>query len=142
MAEFRTELSKKNQWYLNRYRYLELKYFCLQYRTWKSAYNSIDGLSRSPEYLALIKTGDHGDPTAKCAEAKMLFKTKMDLVEEAAKNTDPVMSEFVFKGVTENLTYDKIKARLDIPCCRGVYYELYRKFFYLLSNSQNSHLLL
>ena len=142
MTEIRTELSKKNEFYIGKYRYLELKYFCLQYPSWKRIANSLDGLSKSPEYLALIKSTGHGDPTAKCVQAKMLFTTKMELVNRAVKETDDIMSNYILLGVTENLTYDKIKARLNIPCCRGEYYKLYRKFFYILHNSQNLQLLL
>ena len=142
MSEIRTELSKKNDYYINKYRYLELKYFCLQYPSWKRIYYSLDGLSRSPDYISLFKVTEHGDPTAKCAEAKMIFTKKMDLVEKAAEEVDPIMSDYILLGVTENLTYDKIKARLNIPCCRGEYYKLYRKFFFTLHNSQNIQLLI
>lgn len=142
MAIIKTELSKKNDHYISKYRYLELKYFCLQYPSWKRIANSLDGLSRSPEYLSLLKTGEHGDPTARCVQAKTLFTTKMRLVEDATEDTDEILANYILLGVTENLTYDKIKARLNIPCCRGEYYKLYRKFFFNLHNSQNLHLLL
>lgn len=142
MTEIRTQLSKKNEFYISKYRYLELKYFCLQYPSWKRICHSLDGLSKSRDYISILKVTGHGDPTAKCAEAKMLFSKKMNLIEKAAYDADPIMSNYILLGVTENLTYDKIKARLDIPCCRGGYYKLYRKFFYILHNSQNLHLLL
>ena len=36
-------------------------------------------------------------------------------------------------AVTEGISYDHLKARLNIPCCKDVYYELYRRFFWILS---------
>lgn len=140
MSEIRTELSKRNRHYISKFRYLELKYFCLQYPTWKRLCNSLDGFSRNPEY-AIHDTG-HGDPTLNCVQAKIIFLSRIKLIEDTAKEVDPIMANYILLGVTENLTYDKIKARLNIPCCRGEYYKLYREFFYRLHNSQNLHLLL
>ena len=141
MSEIRTKISKKNPYYIGKYRYLELRYFCLQYSVWKEAYNSLDGFSKRPQDLIASYIGT-GDPTAKCAESKLFFKTKMNMVENAAKDADPILANYILTGVTKGLTYDKIRARTNIPCCRKTYYQLYRKFFYLLNKSQNSHLLL
>ena len=41
------------------------------------------------------------------------------------------------KLVTNGYSYEYIKLRLEIPCCRDNYYELYRKFFWILSNTRN-----
>lgn len=38
------ELSKKNEYWIEKHRYYELKHFCLQYPIWKEAYQSLDGL--------------------------------------------------------------------------------------------------
>lgn len=51
----RNELSTKNKWWIERYRYLELKYFCRQYPIWKKAYRSLHGLSQRPNDLELFK---------------------------------------------------------------------------------------
>lgn len=38
----RPEISKKNRYWIDKHRYYELKYFCLQYPTWKKAHSSLD----------------------------------------------------------------------------------------------------
>lgn len=41
------------------------------------------------------------------------------------------------RGVTEGLSYDALKMKYDIPCCRDVYYAAYRRFFWLLSKRRD-----
>ena len=45
----------------------------------------------------------------------------MGMVEKAAKEADPELADYILKGVTEGLSYDVIKARMNIPCCKDVY---------------------
>ena len=54
----------------------------------------------------------------------------------AYKLTDSDLADYIIIGVTEGCSYDILKARLDIPCCKDVYYELYRKFFWLLDKER------
>lgn len=42
----KSELSKRNPYWIEKHRYYELRHFCLQYPIWKSSYNSLYGLSK------------------------------------------------------------------------------------------------
>lgn len=132
----RPELSEKNQYYLPKHRYYELKHFCLQYPTWKKSYNGLDGLSKRPADLALFVSEKISDPTARCAESKLFFLERIEMIESVAKKTDLGLWNYIIVGVTEDLSYDKLNARDTIPCCRDCYYELYRKFFWLLDKAR------
>ena len=55
-----------------------------------------------------------------------------EIIEADAINVDEYLSKYLIKGVTENLSYDILKVRFDIPCSRSVYYKKYRYFFALL----------
>lgn len=130
----RPELSEKNPIWIERHRYYELKHFCLQYPIWKKAYAALDGLSRRPSDMEVFsKNRGVGDPTARCAEARSHYLERMKTVEQAAIATDAELSTYILKGVTEGWSYDILKARLNIPCCKDVYYNLYRRFFWLLN---------
>ena len=130
----RPQLSQKNKYYLERHRYYELKHFCLQYPIWKKAYNSLDGLSgRSSDIIEISRRTDISDPTAKVAEAKAFYKERLEMVERCAEEADPVIGPHILVGVTEGLSYEKLNARHTIPCGKDMYYELYRKFFWLLN---------
>ena len=130
----RPEISDKNIYWLERHRYYELKHFCLQYPIWKKAYLALDGLNARPFDLAVIaRTNSISDPTFKCAEACIFYLDRMKMVEKAANDTDPELSSYILKAVTDGISYDCLKARLEIPCCKEVYYKLYRRFFWLLN---------
>lgn len=132
------ELSKNNKYWIERHRYYELKHFCLQYPIWKKAYAALDSLSQRPGDLAAIsKTNVTGDPVGKCVEARSFYFERMGMVEQTAIATDADLASYILKGVTEGVSYDHLIARLEIPCCRDTYYELYRRFFWLLNKARN-----
>lgn len=133
----RPELSEKNPYWLEKHRYYELKHFCLQYPIWKKAYSSLDGLATSPSYsLMFIAANTLSDPTASCAIEKTFYSKRLDMVKGVAKATDPILADYILKAITEGWSYDILKARLDVPCCKDVYYDLYRRFFWLLSKER------
>ncbi len=132
----RPEVSKKNPHYIDRERYYELKHFCRQYPIWKSAYNALDGLSRRPIDLALFhKPGLYigSDPTVRCAEAREFYLERIEMIEECAREADPELCTYIISYVTKGDTYNVLKMRDNIPCCKDVFYESARRFFWLLS---------
>lgn len=137
--EIRPEVSKKNPYWIGKHRYYELKHFCLQYPIWKKAYQSLDGLSRRPADLQVfVKSGQmKGDPTERCAQSRIFFLDRMEMVEQAAVGADSELYPYLLRGVTEGLSYDALKMKYDIPCCRDVYYAAYRRFFWLLSKRRD-----
>ena len=134
----RPELSKANKYWLDRRRYYELKYFCLQYPLWKKAYKLLDGLNiKSYDLACNSKTNLPGDPTGKSVEERSIYLSRMSKVERAAIETDPYLAEYLLKAVTEGYSYDICKAKLEIPCSRDTYYDRYRRFFWLLDKIKN-----
>lgn len=128
----RSEVSKKNIYWIERHRYYELKHFCLQYPLWKKAYSEIDGLCR--QHSDTIKTtSPETSPTEKLAEDMLYYSERMDMVERAAYEADATLANYILKAVTKGYSYEYLKSKLEIPCCREVYYRLYRKFFWILN---------
>ncbi len=128
------EVSKKNKWHIPKYRSLELKYFCLQYPEWvreyarlsESAYgrgNYISGIKHQIEYI---------DKTSDIAIKLSNLNSKISLVEKIAKMSDSEIGEYILKGVTSGIPFVKLKTIFDIPCERDMYYDRYRKFFWIL----------
>lgn len=132
----RPELSEKNKYCIERHRYYELKHFCLQYPIWKHAYLSLDGLSKRPSDLRIFSKGGYSNPTERIALARAQYSIWMKLVEDAARDTDEIFGKYIFIGVTEGVSFEQIKARIDFPLRKDVYYELYRRFFWLLNDSR------
>ena len=134
----RTELSKRNPYWIEKHRRCELKHFCLQYPIWKHNYDSLNGAIGQSGVVSFGNRGSQvSNPTERIALEKMFYSERMGMVEKAAKEADPELADYILKGVTEGLSYDVIKARMNIPCCKDVYYDKYRKFFWLLSKERN-----
>ena len=130
----RPELSIKNKYHIDKHRHYELKHFCLQYPTWKKAYVDLDNLGISISTMERLSYGNQpGDPTAKRAIAKAQLTERIEMIERSAKEADDYLWQYILKAVTENLSYTHLKAKFDIPCGKDMYYDRYRKFFWLLS---------
>ncbi len=50
------------------------------------------------------------------------------MIENIAAEADESLAEYLIKGITEGWSYDILKARMNIPCCKDVYYNVYRRF--------------
>lgn len=134
----RAEISTKNKYWIDKHRHYELKHFCLQYPIWKKTYAAIVELSASSTTLERASLPNmHSDPTAKCALKKIYYSEKIKMVEEIAKEADPLLWTYILKAVTEGLSYTYLQTKLCIPCSRDTYYDRYRKFFWLLSNERD-----
>lgn len=133
-TKIKPELSRKNKYFIEKHRYYELKHFSLQYIIWKKAYAALDNLSKRPDDLASIKSkGVVSDPTARTAIAKDSYRRKIDMIEQAAEEADKELAPYIILGVTEGLSYDNLYTYHQIPCCRDVYYDRYRKYFWALN---------
>lgn len=133
----RAEISEKNKYWIDKHRHYELKHFCLQYPEWKKAYAEFDNVSLPLSMIERVCTSNMpGDPTAKRAIMKTYYAEKIKMVEKIALETDPCLSKYILKAVTEGLSYTYLKTRLGIPCGRDMYYDRYRRFFWLLSESR------
>lgn len=133
-TNIRADISENNKYWIDKHRHYELKHFCLQYPFWKKTYAAFDNPSIPLSTIERAPTSNlPGDPTAKRAMMKAQYAKKIDLVEKAAKEADRYLHEYILKAVTEELSYTYLKSKLGIPCGRDMYYDRYRKFFWLLN---------
>lgn len=127
----RPEISKKNKWHLEKHRYYELKHFCMQCPTWRkelsylTAWGDQEHVVRDD--LDLVR------PTEDIAEKRAFYTNRIAMVNKAAAETDLVLGSYILEGIITGKSYDALNAKHRIPACKDVYYELYRKFFYILS---------
>lgn len=129
------ELSPKSKYWIERHRYYELKHFCMQYPIWKHERAALSALSKEP-LPVLKKEAKKSDPTADCAIKRAFYSERIEMLERVAEQTDPILSRYLLKGVTEGLSYSSLQARFGIPCGKEAYYDLYRRFFWLLDKER------
>lgn len=132
----RPSLSDKNKYYISKHRYYELKHFVQQYPEWVEKLKDISSLAKvAPTDSDKIQKGSVSDPTCDAVEKGLLYSLNMQIVDQSAKETDPVIGTIIMLNVISGDSYDSGVA--NVPCCREVYYELYRKFFYILDQKKN-----
>lgn len=138
-TEIRPEMSKKNHYHISKERYYELVHFCRQYPEWKEQLKALDGF-RNIRSGIQPRQPVSSDLTAKFAIARESYTRKMDMIRRAldrAEN-DPTMKEWLFRGVTVGLTFDKLQAQNGVcPVSRDAYYASYRRFFWCLDKERD-----
>lgn len=135
-TDIRPELSKHSKYWIPKHRYYELKHFVMQFPYWKDQILATDSLVRSK----LDKNGklnDIPDPVGRAVELRTRYQHYIDICHDAAEKTDDKIGPSIWLAVIHGYSYETVKARLEIPCGREMYYELYRKFFWLLDNTRN-----
>lgn len=134
----RPTISEKNKYWIDKHRHYELKHFCLQYPEWKKAYAEFSDVSIPLSMMERIPTSNiPGDPTAKRAMMRTYYSEKIKLIEKIALETDIYLHNYILRAVTEGLSFTYLKTRLDIPCGKDMYYDRYRRFFWLLSKARD-----
>lgn len=134
----RPEISEKNKYWIDKHRHYELKHFCLQYPEWKKAYAEFSNVGIPLSMIERIPTSNiPGDPTAKRALLRTYYSEKIKLIEKVALETDIYLHNYILRAVTEGLSFTYLKTRLDIPCGKDMYYDRYRRFFWLLSKARD-----
>lgn len=121
--------SKNSPYYISEFRLYELIYFCLQYPEWKK---------KVITYNYKYGTDEWANPTEEEAIEHEELREKMKLIEKTAKNSGGEIYEYLFKAVTEDLSFTYLRTKLDMPCGRDKYYKTRDKFFYLLSQEKHT----
>lgn len=107
-------------------RFLELRYFCLQYNSWKKELFVITD--------AVIKS--NGGMTQSLEAKRLELLEKINLVEKTAHEAREDLYPYILKAVTNrHITFPYLEAK-GIPCGRTLFYEARRKFYYLLDKKK------
>lgn len=137
----RSELSGRNKYHIGRHRFYELQHFCRQYSEWKRARAEAEANAySSSSVICAIGTEQSISPISpveNVVQDIISYTNKIDMIEKTAADTSPELSNYILIAVTEGYSYSYLKAKLNIPCCKDVYYEMFRRFFYLLDKARN-----
>lgn len=128
----RPEVSRRNENWISRHRYYELKHFCMQYKEFKKELNNLTDFEANhiSEY---VDSSNISNKTEQLAILRTSYSKRIEIIETAAKKTDKYFSDMILRSVTTGLSYPKLKARYNIPCSKDYWYKMYRKFFFILS---------
>ena len=126
----RHDMTKKGKYYIPKNRQYELIYFCLQYPEWKKYLK---------DYELRKGTREFDDPTGEEAVKRCLCYEKVKLIEKIAHLAGgDIFETYILKAVTEDLSYNNLRTFYNMPISRDLYYEMWHKFFYFLSQEKHS----
>ena len=129
----RNTISETSPYYISKHEYLMTKHFALQYSEWKKEKAEIETRIRSGWRIGDIHGENAASPVEKIQEEAERYSSRIDLIERMAKIAGEDIWEFVLTGVTTECCYEYLRLVKGIPCCKDVYYKMYRKFFWLLN---------
>lgn len=132
----KNEISEKNQYYIPKERYLELKHFCRQYPNWTDELWNLC-LTKGPQIEAGRRQTEYGDPVPEIVMKVDALDRKISMVTKAATDAAPDYWGYILASVTEGKSYTYLTMRDDLRCPRDTYYILIRKFYWLLDKARN-----
>lgn len=91
----------------------------------------------TPPINRIIENKAPGNPTLQRVLMKHVYYEKMRLVERVTKETDISLNRYLLKAVTEGVSYAYLKTQMDIPCGKDMYYDRYRRFFWMLDKERD-----
>ncbi len=126
---------KSDDFYISKAKYRELSWFCRQYdefqRKLKECYKyPSSALSDSAKAKVSVSCVERN------GEKALRYSTVIDLIETTLKEAccnDKGMYPYLLKAVTQGFTWEHLP---DCPCGRRQFYELRRKFFFMLSQKR------
>ena len=134
MSDQRSELSPRNKYWIPKFRYLELKNYCFQYVGWKKELSDMSFLKVKTE---ITRGRNFSNPTEQLAIKRAKLEDEIKLIDNTAELADPVLADWLIKGVTEGYTYEYLRYKMDMPAGRDMYYDRYRRFFWLLDQRRD-----
>ena len=114
---------------MSKYRYLELKYFALQYSEFKERLKILEGKNFPERIFPKTKLNGYSDYVPKLVSEIIDVKKKIEIIEKAALTCDEQIGRFILQAVTKNLSFTQMKMRENLPCERDMFYDRRRRFF-------------
>lgn len=132
-TSIRNSISESNPFYISKHEYLMTKHFALQYNEWKKQKNEIESRISYGFKMGGNQNGSLYRPVEKAYEDIEKYSFRMSLIEQAAKIAGEDIWEIILIGVTTECNYEYLRLVKNIPCCKDVYYRMYRKFYWILN---------
>lgn len=134
----RPELSSKNKYWISKDRYYELLHFCRQYDSWKEELKMINENVIRPIIFenVKVKNCEVADNTAKMGMKAVELDEKIRMVDKICLEADPFLNEYIWLAVTRGVSFNSLKTKYQMPAGRNLFYDRYRKFFWLLDQAR------
>lgn len=135
----RIRMLNKQKYGISKYRYNELRYFCMQYPEWKDELRYNTDTVKSKEITDMPMGGERHNQIEELAIRRVELQRKCNMIEEAAQEADNAIKDYIIKAVTnDGITFTYLQNIMGIPCGKTYFYEKRRKFYYILDKKSKS----
>lgn len=132
MTQYRVP-KKTSKYYVPEQVYLTVVHFCRQYPLWKAELEINPNTQKAIDYSRdVVQTSNQFDQTSEIAMDRKMIADKKELVEKTAHEVAGILAEWLLLGVGHGLTYYQLVDK-GIPCGKDMYYDIRRKFYFVLS---------
>lgn len=130
----RSELSKKNKYYLPTEEYLTVKHFCLQYPKWKAELDALTDAARAITYDGdRVQTSGDSDPVPDIAMRRIKLEKKKDIIDGAVAKVAPEIAEYIIRGICYKDTEYQLENK-GMPCGKKYYYLKRRETYWEIAH--------
>lgn len=134
-TDIRPEVSKKREYWIPKHRYYELKHFVMQYPDWEQYLKDTNSLVKvTPPDSDKVDTGSISDPVLEAVIKRDQYATYMNMVGRVAQKTHPVFGTNIVHNIINDMAYKDTTN--GVLMSRNEYYNLYRRFFWLLDQER------
>ena len=132
MSQYRIP-RKNSKYYVEKELYLTTVHFCRQYPTWLAELNIIPDTSKAITYdKEHVKSSNDYDPTSETAMRRAEIERKKNLIDSVADEISQDYKSWLILGICYGLSFFELEERgMLLP--RDRYYDMRRRFYYLLS---------
>lgn len=123
---------------ISKYRYGELRNFCLQYPEWlNELQSSPDALkSKQIDGMPMQPTGGNSDQTGNLAIRHVELRERCEMVERAAMQASSGLYQYIIRSVCYDEPMWYLRDVMGMPCSKDAFYDARRYFFYLLDKEK------
>lgn len=126
--------SYRGKYKMTKEQFLSAYYYALRYNEWVLEYRSLLDTSQAIKYSDMPKGSIRTDSQVEDAAIKAEgIHDKIRKIEETAREASPELYTYILKAVTNrDITFHQLKTLTDIPCGKDMFYNVRRKFYFLL----------
>lgn len=127
---------QKGKYQIEKHVFYAVLHYAYNYNDWKRELSGLTDTSKAITYSDMPKGfNPNADPTADLAIRREKILCKIRPIEDAAHEADADLWDYILLGVTnENITYNHLKTLRDIPCGKNAYYDMRRRFYWILAH--------
>ena len=127
--------SYRGKYKMTKEQYLAAKYYALRYHEWQTEYRALTDTARGITYSDMPKGSlSTASPVEEAAIKCQAISDKIRLIEDTAAEAGGDLSRYLIKAVTNSdITFHQMKVLTDMPCGRDLFYNMVRRFYFLLS---------